>query len=151
MTFECMDFECMTCGKMFEWRWFDIGRSFERVHFSSPDALDQVEISGAESIGIFCSRGCLDARRLAVMQEQGVPIPARRPGIGPVEHCAKCAGPVDMSDWHLTYTDGVYQDEQVGVRTVELDYIAVVCRECAPHHERSVVPLATQHGYETCG
>ena len=144
MTFQYMDFECMICGKMFEERWFDIGRAFERVHFRSPDALDEVEVSFADGIGVFCSQGCLDAGRATLMQEEGVPIPSVRPGIGPVEQCARCAGPVDMSDWHLTYTDGQYLENQGGVRVIEIDYIAVACRECAPRNGESAVALAEE-------
>ena len=145
MTFQYMDFECMTCGTMFERRWFDIGRSFQRVHFRSPGALDEIEVADAEGIGVFCSQDCLDAGRASLMQEQGVPIPSVRPGLGPVEKCAKCAGPVDMSAWHLTYTDGEYEEEKNGVRAIEVDYIAVVCRQCAPRGGKSAVALETGH------
>lgn len=139
MTLKYMDFECMTCGKMFERRWFDIGRSYERVHFRSPGAPDEVEVADAEGIGVFCSQSCLDAGRAGLMKKQGVPIPSIRPGIGPVEQCAKCEGPVDMSAWHLTHTDGEYQEEPGFVRSIDFDYLAVVCRKCSPRFQSSAL------------
>jgi hypothetical protein len=127
-----MTFECMACGRMFERRWFDISREYERVHYKSPGALDEVEISRAESVGVFCSQACLNVGRGGVMQKQRVPIPPVRPGIGPVETCAKCSGPVDMSDWHLTYTNGECEEQEFSVSVLELDYVAVVCKGCLP-------------------
>ncbi len=138
-----MEFECMNCGKMFTRKWYDLSRTYERVHYKSPTLLDEVEIEDAEGIGTFCSQQCLDVGRAPVMRDEGVPIPSARPGIGPVESCAKCSGPVDMSDWHLTYTDGCLEEDCGGVKTLEVDYLAVVCRECAPRAdlEQAAVPL----------
>ena len=127
-----MDFECMTCGKMFERTWFDISRTRERVRYKSPTAVDEVEISFGDGIGVFCSRACLEGGRAAVMQEQGVPIPTDRPDIGPIEACARCSGPVDMSDWHLTFSEGKLEGEGGSVATLEFDYLAVVCKRCSP-------------------
>ena len=62
-----------------------------------------------------------------------------------MEQGAKCAGPVDTSAWHLTYTDGEYQEGQVGVRAIEVDYVAVVCRERAPRQGKAAVALETEH------
>lgn len=112
--------------------WYDLSRALERVHYKSPWSLDEVEVQASEGIGVFCSQLCLDAGREAVMNASGVPIPAVRPGIGPVESCAKCARPVDMSDWHLTYTDGCLEEKGDEVRVIAVDYVAVVCRDCAP-------------------
>lgn len=141
MASNLMDFECMSCSKLFEQRWFDLGRSFERVHFRSPESFDEVEVGGAEGVGVFCSSGCLRAGRTGLMLDEGVPIPSIRPGIGPVEQCAKCRRPVDMSAWHLTYTEGEYleEDGRFGIQTVDMQYVALVCRDCAPQHEKSAV------------
>jgi DNA-directed RNA polymerase subunit N (RpoN/RPB10) len=137
---EYMDFECMTCGKLFERRWFGLDRAFERVHFQSPTGYDEVEVADAEGIGVYCSRGCLNAGRPVLMKEEGVPIPPVRPGMGPIERCAKCAGPVDTSDWHLTYTDSENEETQpVCVQPIEVDYVARVCRQCAPRVDSSTV------------
>jgi hypothetical protein len=131
---------------MFTRKWYDLSRAFERVHYLSPLSLDEVEIEDAEGIGVFCSQGCLDAGRAPVMNADGVSIPAVRPGIGPIESCAKCSGPVDMSEWHLTYTDGCLEEVHGGVKYLDVDYVAVVCRECAPRtkSEEAAVPLESQ-------
>jgi len=113
VTSDYMDFECMHCGKLFERTWLHVSRGFERVHYNSPASLDDVEIKDAEGIGTFCSMRCLRLGSPAVMRQEGVPIPGVRPGIGPIEQCAKCLRLVDMSDWHLTYTEGCCE-EQVG-------------------------------------
>jgi hypothetical protein len=146
MAYKLMDFECMLCRQLFEQRWFDLARSLERVHFRSPEAFDEVEVSDAESVGVFCSSGCLQAGRAQLMQDQGVPIPSVRPGIGPLEQCAKCHRPVDMSAWHLTYTECESLEEvgRFGIQTIELGYVAVVCRDCAPRHGTSSVTQNTE-------
>lgn len=65
------------------------------------------------------------------MEREEVPI--RRPGIGPVESCAKCGGPVDMSEFHLTYIEDEGIDDGLSVsRTINVEYLAVVCKRCCP-------------------
>lgn len=138
MTTNWMEFECMHCRNMFTRKWYDLSKAFERVHYLSPLSLDEVKIEGSDSIGVFCMQECLDAGRAALMNTEGVPIPAIRPGIGPVESCAKCLGPVDMSDWHLTYTEGCLMEEREEVKILEVDYVAVVCRECVARTQSEV-------------
>ncbi len=130
MKAEKIHFECMNCERSFSDRWFEVGRSFERVRFNRPTAMNEVEITDADGIGVFCSRDCRDSCRGALMQNEQVPVPSDRPGIEPVERCAKCTGPVDMSDWHLTYTEGECEEIEFGVRVNDFDYVAVVCRVC---------------------
>lgn len=127
-----MEFECECCGNMFRDRLFDISREYGRVHFRSPPIFDEVEIHGAESIANFCSNDCRTKKRQAVMTAQRVPIPTVRPSLGPVETCAKCSGPVDMSAWHLTFLEGLYDTSCDSCRPIEVDYLAVVCRKCVP-------------------
>ncbi len=94
------EYECFTCSVRFKWRVFSITREWERVHFGK--ALPEIEIVGAEGLECYCSKPCLARRRDEVMVREGVPI--RYPDIVPVERCAKCGGPVDMSEFHLTYS-----------------------------------------------
>ena len=129
---EEMEFECETCGAMFRDRLFGVSRAYERVIFSSPDALEEVHTGYSECIANFCSSACLARGRSAAMRAQCVPIPAVRPGIGPVEACAKCKGPVDMSDWHLTFLEDEIDTSLNRFQPLNVDYIAVVCRQCAP-------------------
>ncbi|TCG02932.1 hypothetical protein BZM27_52185 [Paraburkholderia steynii] len=65
------------------------------------------------------------------MASEGVPI--RRVGTTPIEMCAKCGGPVDMSEFHLAYLEDESKIEGLfQARTVSLDYLAVICRQCRP-------------------
>ena len=123
------EYECFTCRRVFRTPVFDISREWERTHFN--DGIPSVEIKGSYGLECYCSRACVDARRQLVMASEGVPI--RRPGIGPVETCAKCGAPVDMAEFHLTYVES--QAVSMGDRTldtIDVDYLAVLCRQCRP-------------------
>jgi hypothetical protein len=99
-----MDFYCMTCNTCFEKPLFDVTRSMERVHFCAAPRLNEIETRHAEGIGVFCSDTCRALGLPALMSTERVPIPGHPPGIGPVEICARCSGPVDMTAFHLTYS-----------------------------------------------
>jgi hypothetical protein len=115
---------------------FEIIREWNRTHFE--DDPPSVEIQGAWGLECYCSRECLNARRVAVMAAENVPI--RRPGIGPVETCAKCGGPVDMTCFHLTYLESSSKNVTEFVsNTVSLDYLAVVCHQCHPIDSSALV------------
>src|SRR4051812_31938175 len=95
------DYECSQCGAMFRKHVWSLDRSFQRVHYET--AIPEVEIEDSESLACYCSPGCMELHTPEAMRGQGVPIPAVRPGLDPVEACVLCKGPVDMSDFHLTY------------------------------------------------
>ena len=79
----------------------------------------------------YCSRDCLDARRPVVMAAEKVPT--QWPGIGPVEACAKCGGPVDMTCFHRTYLESCSKHESDFVlNTLSVEYLAVLCQHCHP-------------------
>lgn len=122
-------YQCFTCDRIFSGRVFEVGREWNRVHFDYEPP--EFEVSEGTGLECYCSQACLDARCPVVMANEDVPI--RRPGIGPVESCARCGGPVDMAEYHRTYlatcTDMV---NRVGY-TVDADYLAVLCAKCAPH------------------
>ncbi|MBB5463681.1 hypothetical protein [Paraburkholderia sp. Cpub6] len=123
------EYECFTCNIRFKGRVFSITREWERVDFTK--SLPVIEIADAEGLECYCSRACLEKRRDEVMAKEGVPI--RYPDIGPVESCAKCAEPVDMTEFHLTYLQDESVDEGTFVsRTIDVDYLAVVCKQCHP-------------------
>lgn len=144
---DVMEFECETCEVMFRDRLFEIAREYERVIFSSPARLDEVEIKDSENIANFCCSKCLDSGRSSVMAAQRVPIPAERPGIGPIESCAKCSGPVDMSDWHLTFVESEVDTSGSGFRPIDVKYLAVVCRKCGPF-QAETASTETEHAIE---
>lgn len=119
-----LEFECESCGKMFSGVLFAIDREFERVAFAAGE-LPVVSISGSENIANFCSADCRKKGRESVMRAEGVPI--QRVGLGPIETCAKCGGPVDMTGWHLTYLDSDTRFEGSYPQPLDVDYLAVVC------------------------
>ena len=123
------EYECFTCSVRFKKKVFSITREWERVDFS--EALPEVDILDAYGLECYCSKSCLEGRRDEVMARGQVSI--TRPNLGPVETCAKCGGPVDMSEFHLAYLEDESIDEGTFVSTmIDLDYLAVVCKRCHP-------------------
>lgn len=122
-----MEFECMNCGVMFKCTHCGIDREVERVRFPA-QGFPEVEARGIENIGSFCSLLCRERGREDIMRAQGVPI--RRVGIGPVETCARCGGPVDMTSWHLTFLDIDSRFSGSIAHTLDIDYLAVLCLSC---------------------
>jgi hypothetical protein len=123
------EYECFTCKRRFRTSVFSIVREWNRVDYSGE--LPSVEITESYGLECYCSQTCLNLRLVIVMASEGVPI--RRPGLGPVESCAKCRALVDMEEFHLTYLES-YEVHETNfiVRTVDVDYLAVLCRECRP-------------------
>jgi len=123
------EYQCFSCSKRFRSRVFSITREWECVHFEY--YLPEIEIENSCGLECYCSFECLSERRAEVMKREGVPI--RRPGLEPIEICAKCGGPVNMAEFHLTYLEdeGLHRGT-FGIQTVDVDYLAVVCRQCRP-------------------
>ncbi|SOE63447.1 hypothetical protein SAMN05414139_02308 [Burkholderia sp. D7] len=97
---EWMNFECENCGTLFGRHLFDIAKSLERVDYLGP--IPSVEVEQEESAAYFCSTACRNNKRQTTMQQQGVPL--RRIGIVPIEPCARCGAPVDMTKFHVMFT-----------------------------------------------
>lgn len=126
-----MDFYCMTCNARFFIPLFDVTRAIERVHFYPAGRLPEVEITHAEGFGVYCSVSCRAQGLPALMAAEQVPLPEHPPGIGPVEVCARCSGPVDTAAFHLTYSQcEIVYGEACG-QASNLEYLAVVCDRCS--------------------
>ncbi|WP_233886395.1 hypothetical protein [Paraburkholderia flagellata] len=122
------EYECFTCGRIFTTRVFEITREWDRVHYCT--ILPEVEVEEAYGLECYCSQACLVARRANVMANESVPI--RPAGLEPIETCARCAGPVDMSEFHLAYVESeTMMNGFVGI-TLDCEYLAVVCNRCLP-------------------
>jgi len=134
------EFECETCGVMFREMLYEVAKEIDRVHYRE-GAVEEVEILGGENLANFCSKQCRNATLVAVMAREGVPI--KRVGVDPIEPCAKCGGPVDMSDYHLTYVEQDIKFLPTSAVPQDVDYLAVVCRNCAPVSGEQVVEVAT--------
>jgi hypothetical protein len=127
MATEADVFECYNCGRAFYSPVFNLSRESSRTHFDS--AIPEIETRDAYVLECYCSASCREARRSLVMNNEGVPV--RRVGIGPVEPCAICGGPVDMTRFHRAYTDT--EDVPVSpfsMETLNAEFIAVVCSAC---------------------
>jgi hypothetical protein len=138
--------QCFHCNQTFESPVFETACEWNRVLYS--DGLPSLEIEEHHWLEQYCSERCREARLETVMAREAVPI--RRPGLGPIELCAKCRRPVDMSRLHLTYLETKYLiDEHGGFTPVDADYLAVLCRQCAP--EAGIVGLeaSSQDGATT--
>lgn len=121
--------ECFHCHQVVKTPVFETACEWNRVVYS--DGLPCVDVEQHHWIEQYCSARCRAARLTAVMARENVPI--LRAGLGPVESCANCRGPVDMSRLHLAYLETKYNVDEGGQFTLEdVDYIAVLCRQCAP-------------------
>lgn len=120
-------YECFHCGCAFRTTIFEVIREMDRVHFETDPPM--VEVREAEGLECYCSRTCLDAHAPIIMARERTPI--SHPGIGPVEVCARCQGPVDMTRFHLTYLASAAMNEGFSMRGLEIDYLAVVCDQCS--------------------
>ncbi|WP_155681571.1 hypothetical protein [Burkholderia stagnalis] len=120
-------YECFHCGRQFRTTVFEVIRERERMHFDTDPPT--IEVQEAEGLECYCSCACLAARAPIVMAREKTPI--RSPGFGPVEVCARCEGPVDMTRFHLTYLASSAMHEGFAMRTLEVDYLAVVCDHCS--------------------
>jgi len=123
------EFECETCGTMFRTMVYEIMKAFEKVNYAEND-WPEVDVQCSENVANFCTKRCRDASLVVVLARDGVPV--RRVGIEPIEPCAKCGGPVDMSDFHLTYTEQDVEFHGFIGTPKDVDYLAVLCRNCAP-------------------
>lgn len=135
MTNDQETFNCEHCDSRFQHRVLEMTREIGRMHYRSPSAIDQLEVRAAETIAEFCSAECMEATRDEVMAGQGISIPTNRPDVLPIERCSMCAGPVDMSDWHLTFTEGESEFAGATLCPIDVQYVAVVCGGCAPNGE----------------
>ena len=133
-------FQCFACGAHFDGKLFDIAREYIRVIYNSPPQLHERDVHSADAIGEFCSSECRERGRSAVLARDGVSIPAMRPGIEPIEICARCSGPVDMSDWHVLITES---DLDESFRTLDSKYLAVFCATCEPQRFGSAAARLT--------
>lgn len=137
-----MDFWCMTCGSRFERMLFDVSRAQEKVHFYEGGRVPEVETVYAEGIGVYCSSECRAIGLSGLMSAERVPLPAVPPGIGPVELCARCNGPVDMTTSHITYSQCAVAFDGCVAAVHTFDYLAVVCKNCTLGVEEGAVSVA---------
>ena len=125
-----MDFECFECNRSFKKTVFNLDRRFERVEFAANANI--IDVEDCEGLSCYCSELCMRVHFPKEMAAQGVPIPQQRPDLGPIEVCALCKGPVDMTQYHLTFLLEKWEDQGLAGETLWDEYVAVVCETCAP-------------------
>jgi hypothetical protein len=121
---------CYSCEVRIAAALHALTRSRQRVHFGG--VMPELQTSQAECISYYCGPACAQKHLPGVMAAERVPIPEQPPGIGPIEACAVCKGPVDMTLFHLAYTLDQELHKPGGVEVLDAGEIAVVCNRCAP-------------------
>ena len=92
----------------------------------------QATVLYSDSVNYFCSVGCADASVQKILHSLGLKL--LPPGIGPVETCAKCNGPVDMTAPHVAYdlmkATKVSKPWLTHLKVHNDEYLCVVCLKC---------------------
>lgn len=129
---EC--FVCTVCEKPFRSPIFSINKAFERTIFMKGDAMPEVEVIRSQGIESCCSSECLEVARERALEKENVR--ATFPDIGPIELCSCCGKPVDMTEFHLTWSEdesNCYEGQFIDVlQPVNVQVLAVACQSCAP-------------------
>jgi hypothetical protein len=123
-------FFCYSCEVRITAALHALSRSRQRVHFDTE--MPEIETSQAECLSYYCGHPCMGTHLPGVMASERVPVPEHPPGIGPIEACAVCKGPVDMSLFHLAYTKSHELHKSGDIQVLEAYEIAVMCNRCAP-------------------
>ena len=126
-----MNFDCEACERSFKKNIFGLDRRFERVEFEASKYV--IHVDGFDGLRCYCSENCMRTHFPREMAAQGIPIPHRRPVVGPVEVCARCRGPVDMTRYHLAFILDEWEVlPEGGGQTLWDECVAVVCTTCVP-------------------
>jgi hypothetical protein len=92
----------------------------------------QAAVLYSESLNHFCSGGCADASVPQILESLGLKI--LPPGTGPVETCAKCNGPIDMTAPHVVYSlleaTKVIEPWMTSLKVHNHEFLCVVCQNC---------------------
>jgi len=136
-------YECFECNAMFRKHVFGLNRQFERVGFGT--SMPVIDVEHSDGLTCYCSDRCMNIHFPKEMVNQGVPIPAVRPDIGPVEVCAVCKGPVDMLRWHLTFVLEEFEDMGWCAQPKWSEYVAVVCNYCTPRSDGAAFNTRKSH------
>jgi len=135
-------FECYGCGARFSAALFEIARELGRVDFASE--IPTIHIQDTDVLSAFCSFKCRASSRRPVMDREGVPI---RPvdASDPIAPCAKCGRPVDMTKFHVSYTEYGFKviTPQI-LQPIDFACLAVLCLNCGPDRTTLNVSVSTQ-------
>lgn len=85
---------CMRCGTWCEAVMYELSACFEKLSFAA-DTHPVADVCDYLWIEEFCSCDCRAAARPSALAKYDIPV--RYPGSGPIETCARCGAPVDMT------------------------------------------------------
>ncbi|SAK91320.1 hypothetical protein AWB78_04910 [Caballeronia calidae] len=135
-TLEDDEFECYSCGTVFKGIVLGVTVQWERVYYMRDTRM--VAAKNSFRWECYCSTKCREARLKQAMRALEVPIPAVPPGLGPIEVCARCRGPVDMTQFHRAYVEDEVETDGVNSNPIDVNYLAVVCKACDPWNDDKV-------------
>jgi hypothetical protein len=107
---------------------YELSACFEKLSFPA-DTYPVADVGDYLWIEEFCSYDCRATALRSVLAKYDIPV--RYPGSGPIETCARCGAPVDMTAWHLAVyqVDMLIECEDV-LRPTNATLLAVLCRRC---------------------
>jgi ssDNA-binding Zn-finger/Zn-ribbon topoisomerase 1 len=128
--------ECDTCGASLDVRFWSFDRLVQRFDYDrqgdTPDDCATVTVLRDEMLGQFCDDDCARLTALPDLAERGLKLVEC--GAGPIETCAKCGGPVDLTEPHVFYQ---LMDQTVthkpwlsSVQPHDTEALAYVCPRC---------------------
>jgi hypothetical protein len=126
---------CDFCQKPLSARRMTLERTVETISYQGEAKTmegivrqAQVNLISADQAAQFCGPTCADVGIPHYLSTHGIKI--LPPGVNPIETCAKCGGPVYMTEPHIAYSR---LDETVASTTItvhEGEYLCVVCVHC---------------------
>lgn len=128
--------ECDACGVSLTARYWTFDRLVERVDYNrpgdTPSSSATVTVLRSETLEQMCSEDC--ARLVAFLRLAERGLRQGECGTGPIEVCAKCGGPVDLTQSHVAYqlmdqTES-RQPWLTMINPIDSEILAYVCSAC---------------------
>lgn len=150
--------DCDHCQSELADRRFYLDRTVEVYSYSGnlTDGIHehiQAKVLYCDSIRHYCSAGCAETNTPQTLHSLGLKI--LPPGIGPVETCAKCSGPVIMTSPHVAYVlMDVTKFSNFGLTHLKVhngEDMCVVCTKCDGNLMEEEWQAVEENDYETAG
>lgn len=127
---------CDTCEAGLTSRYSSFNRLVERIDYDrpgeTPDDQATITILRDDVLGEFCGEVCAMPSVLLALFERGLRHSGG--GAGPIETCAKCGGPVDLTQPHVAYQLMDQTETRkpwlISIHTHEAETLAYVCQHC---------------------
>lgn len=127
---------CDTCQIPLGARYWSFDRQVEQFVYDqpgdTPSECATVTVLHSDALGIFCGRDCASLTALLRLAEGGLRIVEC--AAGPIETCAKCGEPVDLTKPHVLYqlmdqTES-RQPWLISIQPLDTESLAYVCPRC---------------------